>query len=140
MNILIKNITVITGMIFMYAGCLKAMDIQAFAEAIMGYGLINYKASVFLATVLPYIEIVTGFCLTVGIKIKSALAVILFLLSGFIVAVGFAMINNININCGCFSTHEVNNNLWFVLIRNITLWTGCFFSFIKWSAINVSNY
>jgi uncharacterized membrane protein YkgB len=57
-----------------------------------------------VAVTLPWIEVVAGLLLVIGIWRREAAAVTAVLLTVFLLAVGSAMLRGIDIeNCGCFS-------------------------------------
>ena len=109
---------VYVGGVFIYASMYKINYPAEFAETIASYQLIPYWAINLTALVLPWIELVAGVLLVLGIRTKSAAAVIGFLLLVFSLAILVTMVRGIPIGCGCFTS--VDEPLgWRTLVRDL---------------------
>ena len=94
----------ILGLIFIYASFDKALNPMAFAKVIWNYritppGLINIAA-----ITLPWIELLAGAFLVLGIWARGANLIICGLLVFYIVLLSITYSRGINIACGCFTT------------------------------------
>lgn len=96
----------VLGGILLYAGFTKLNDGWRFAEAIANYRILPAQANQLLALTLPWLEVVLGLLLVLGLWLRAAagLATVLFL--GFSVAVIAALARQLDISCGCFGTGE----------------------------------
>jgi len=104
----------ILGGIFVYAGCEKIGNPEAFADGITAYQVLPLRAVPPIALGLPYFEIVAGGLLITGWQ-RRASALSIMLLSGiFLLAVGQALARGLNIDCGCFGSDEPSR--WKLLI------------------------
>ncbi len=87
---------------FIWAGLLKIFDPLGFAESIANYEVFPAGMSFFLALVLPWIEVICGVFLILGI-FRSASALLLSgFLAVFLVLITVTLIRGIDIDCGCF--------------------------------------
>ena len=94
----------IIGTIFIIAAIPKIMEPQDFAWSIALYQMLHYKYVHLLAVILPWIELICGIALILGLRTRGAAVVISGLLVMFICAIGFAIVNKIEMSgCGCFS-------------------------------------
>ena len=98
------------GAVFIYASWDKIAKPGEFARIVYHYQLIGpsqalgYVPANLLAVTLPWIELLTGALLVVGLWRREAAAVAALMLVSFIVAVSWALANGIDIaNCGCFT-------------------------------------
>lgn len=92
------------GVVFIAASLDKIQNPQNFAENIANYRLVPYPFINLIAIVLPWVEIITGVLLVAGIWIKTNAVIISGMLVAFSVAISQALLRNLDISCGCFST------------------------------------
>jgi putative oxidoreductase len=92
------------GWIFIDASLSKILDPALFAENVANYRLIPYYGLNLVAIVLPWMELVCGFYLIIGIRTKIAASVVGGLLFLFTVFVIINIFRGANMNCGCFDT------------------------------------
>ena len=98
------------GAVFIYASWDKIAQPAEFARIVYHYQLIGpsqalgYVPANLLAVTLPWIELLTGALLVMGLWRREAAAVTALMLVSFIVAVSWALVSGIDIaNCGCFT-------------------------------------
>jgi len=92
------------GAIFLYASHDKILHPQEFAEAVYNYQILPDAMVNLVALVLPWIELLLGLCLLIGIWMPGATVISTGLLGIFIGAMIFNQVRGIDIHCGCFST------------------------------------
>lgn len=110
------------GTVFIYAGALKATTVVAFAGNIAAYQLLPYTANYLVAAVLPWLEIICGLLLIVGMRVRAASALIILLNAVFIVALSAALVRGLDIDCGCFKQGGVGKtSAWQALLRDLVL-------------------
>jgi hypothetical protein len=112
---------ILLGGIFIWAGGVKLISPRAFARTISGWGLVPDDLLVPVAIGLPVIEILAGLGLV--FDIRGSLKVISGLLVTFLVILGYGILNNLNVDCGCFSAEELRaqNSLRIALYRDLGL-------------------
>jgi uncharacterized membrane protein YphA (DoxX/SURF4 family) len=111
------------GAVFVYAGILKLLDPSAFAWNIYQYGLVPRSAIAVMAVGLPILEVLAG----IGFifNIRGSLLAIAGMLVLFLFVLGYAMINGLNVDCGCFSVGEPGpEGLRNAFIRDILMMAG----------------
>ena len=91
--------------VFIYAGLIKLLDPRAFAHAIAQYDLIPEGLLPLVAVGLPALELLAG----VGLifEVRGSLTVIAVLLLIFLVILGYAVWQNLDIDCGCFTAEDL---------------------------------
>jgi uncharacterized membrane protein YphA (DoxX/SURF4 family) len=119
------------GSVFVYAGFIKLIDPKAFARVISHYDMVPESLLLFVAIGLPALEFFAGLGLV--FNIRGSLSVIIILLMMFSIVLGYGIFNNLNINCGCFSSEELSqqDNLKLAFYRDLILIGGAFFLFLS---------
>lgn len=97
----------IAGGLFVYASVDKVTNQQEFARAIYNYKLMPDFVINIMAIVIPFIELVTGIFLILGIFLRGSSFIITSLLIVFIIALSQAYARGLDIACGCFSLETV---------------------------------
>jgi uncharacterized membrane protein YphA (DoxX/SURF4 family) len=112
-------IRLVIGSVFVYAGFIKLIDPKAFAKVISQYDIVPDILLPAVAIGLPAAEFLAGLGLV--LNVRGSLAVIFNLLIVFIMVLGYGIFNNMDIDCGCFSTEEINsrNSLKQALFRDL---------------------
>jgi uncharacterized membrane protein YphA (DoxX/SURF4 family) len=112
-------VRLLIGSVFIYAGFIKLIDPKAFAKVISQYDIVPDILLPVVAIVLPAAEFLAGLGLVMNIR--GSLMVIFNLLIVFIMVLGYGIFNDMNIDCGCFSTEEINahNSLKQALFRDL---------------------
>lgn len=106
------------GGLFVYASMYKIQYPAEFADVIASYQIMPYWAVNFMAVLMPWVELVSGVLLVAGVRAKSAVVVIGGLLALFIVALGYVLVADIPIGCGCFTSLEDEISGW-TLLRDL---------------------
>lgn len=120
------RVQIALGAIFVAAALPKITDPPSFAHMIYNYrilpgGLINISA-----LVMPWLELLTGLALILGVWVRPARWLIGAMLVTFIVAISINLLRDNAIDCGCFDvgaankTHEEQiRDMWMVIVRDI---------------------
>jgi len=121
------------GALFFYAGLQKHWAPASFAEAVMAYQLLPQSWVGYVAAVVPWVELTSGFFLVLGyvfeiigrlaaglgfasgamliggLKRRSCLLLIMALVSLFLLVLGITLARGLNIDCGCglFTSRQV---------------------------------
>ena len=88
--------------VFLVSGVLKAIDPDATYVAVRAYDLLPKLGVALVAGALPWLEIVIGLLLLVGIATRAVAIASAVLLLGFMVGVTQAWARGLSIDCGCF--------------------------------------
>ncbi|MBF0505436.1 MAG: DoxX family membrane protein [Nitrospirae bacterium] len=112
-------IRVVIGTVFIYAGIVKLLDIKAFAHKIEQYDMVPDELLPVAAVALPVFETIAGLGLI--FDIPGSLIAISSLLILFIAVLGYGILNDLDVDCGCFSQVEIANrgNLRQALYRDL---------------------
>ena len=116
------------GAIFVVAALPKVLDPPSFAHMIYNYRLVPGAAVNALALVMPWVEILVGLALILGVWPREAAALAGLLLLVFIAAIGFNLVRGHAVDCGCFDVHsagksreELLSEMRWVLIRDAAM-------------------
>jgi uncharacterized membrane protein YphA (DoxX/SURF4 family) len=93
----------ILGITFIYASYYKILCPMDFAEIVYGYNLFPEVLINLIAIILPFVELISGLCLLLGIYPRSAAFIINGLLAAFIFILTINLIRGYEFDCGCFS-------------------------------------
>lgn len=118
------------GAIFIYAAVGKIADPGRFAGDIAAYRLLPVFTVNILALVLPYVEILTGLGLVIGIWVDAAGAIASALLTIFLIAALSAMARGLNIECGCFTLSGAGKVGWDLIARDILMLSAAIVVFL----------
>jgi putative oxidoreductase len=94
---------VVLGVLCIVASAGKVSDPGAFAVSVASYRLLPHNATLLVATVLPWMELICGGLLVLGVFHRGAGLLLFWLLVVFTVAVGSALVRGLDISCGCFT-------------------------------------
>jgi uncharacterized membrane protein YphA (DoxX/SURF4 family) len=119
------------GVIFIYAGSLKLMDPRAFARTISHYGLLPEPLLPIVAIGLPATELLAGVALI--FNLSPGLYGVSGLLLLFVAVLGYGVLHDMDINCGCFGPEELadHRGLSHAFFRDLTLMGAA--AFLHWS-------
>jgi uncharacterized membrane protein YphA (DoxX/SURF4 family) len=102
-NYIVLFARVVLGVLFIVASANKVSDPTAFAVSIEGYKLLPHNAALVAATVLPWMELISGVLLVLGVFHRGAGLLLFGLLVVFTIAVVSALVRGLDISCGCFT-------------------------------------
>ena len=94
------------GLTFIYASLHKILAPADFAKIVYGYGLFPEILINLIAITIPFLELVTGVALIIGVYPRSAAVTINGLLLAFIVVLTINLIRGHEFDCGCFSAAQ----------------------------------
>ena len=95
----------ILAFLFIYGGGLKLADPKAFAATLSHYDLIPEMLLPVVAIGLPALEVAAGTALL--FNIRGGLTVITGLLVLFVAVLGYGILSDLNVDCGCFGPEEI---------------------------------
>jgi uncharacterized membrane protein YphA (DoxX/SURF4 family) len=94
---------VLLGGLFIFASVPKILNPAEFSRTVYYYRLLPAQAVNFIAITLPWVELLVGILLVIGLKVRGAAFVAAGSLVVFTVAMITALARGLNIDCGCFS-------------------------------------
>ncbi len=86
----------------MLAGLSKIPDPASFLLTMRGFEIFPDMLERFFAVYIPWLELILGLCLVVGLLYRAAALLFALLISGFTLAILSVMARGIEIDCGCF--------------------------------------
>lgn len=92
----------VIGLTFIYASYYKIVDPQDFARSIYNYRIMPVFFINVLAITLPWLELVCGLLLVIGLFRRPMALILAMMLLVFSIAVSSVMIRGIDVDCGCF--------------------------------------
>ena len=108
----------VLGGLFVYAGAVKVLDPLDFAQNIRNYQLVGQSLSFVAAIVLPWLEILAGLALILGVWTRGAALVVTGLLGFFIVLTAVTMVRGLDVDCGCFGSLSRKSG-WGVILEDL---------------------
>jgi len=120
----------VVGGIFLVSGLAKLADPVRFLLTLREFQLLPRAAESFLAVYLPWLELVLGLCMVLGLLHRTAALMIAGLNGFFIVAIGSVMARGIEVDCGCFGLladvlHLPDMADGKAIVRNLVLMAMC---------------
>jgi hypothetical protein len=112
---ILLSFALVVGGVFVWAALLKIRDPLAFARDISNYRVVCDAIAVWVAILLPWLEMVTGLCLAAGLWRRTAALLASLMLAGFIVLVAVTMIRGLDVDCGCFGSLSRKADLGLIL-------------------------
>jgi len=114
------------GGIFVLASLDKILHPLAFAKNINHYQILPDKLINLTAMILPWIELILGSLLILGVWLPGVIVLINLLLAAFFAALVFNVARGLNIDCGCFTTSTTENpkTSWYLVRDAIFLLLG----------------
>lgn len=120
------------GVLFVAAALPKIIDPPSFSHMIYNYRLVPGSLINPMALLMPWIELLCGLALILGIWKETARTLIAALLVLFIIAIGINLARNNAIDCGCFdvsaagkSRDERLADMRWVIVRDIGMLLMC---------------
>lgn len=116
------------GVLMAWAGMAKIGDLRGFAEQLHNFRMMPVPIENLIAISLPWIELVAALALIFGVRARAGALLAGAMLGTFTVAVLVAMLRGLDIECGCFGTHDATRVGWLKIGQNLTMlalaWVG----------------
>jgi putative oxidoreductase len=109
--------------VFVMAALPKIQDPAAFATSVAAFRIIDSGLSVWVALLLPWLELVIGLGILIPAIQRASSALIGLLLLLFIALHTSAWVRGLDISCGCFGaeTGEASTDYRWLILRNVLL-------------------
>jgi uncharacterized membrane protein YphA (DoxX/SURF4 family) len=99
---LVRLAGIVIGAVFVVAGLAKIGDPATFAAQVHNFRLTPIVLENLVAVILPWVELVAGTALIVGMRRRAAACICAALMILFTVAVAQAAARGLDFECGCF--------------------------------------
>lgn len=100
------------GGLFLVAGGLKIGHFDVFASQIAGFQLLWHPLIAPLALLLPFIEVLVGVYLVLGLFTRFAAWIAALEMALFAAAIASAVMRGITTSCGCFGPNDKTVTSW----------------------------
>jgi uncharacterized membrane protein YphA (DoxX/SURF4 family) len=132
-GILALGARVVLGAVFIYASIDKIVHPEAFAKAIHNYQILPETLINLTAIVLPWLELVMGVLLVLGVWQHGAVFLANVLLGCFFGALLLNLARGLDIDCGCFTTSQASDShgsmIWYVFRDSFFMALAAFLGF-----------
>ena len=109
------------GVVFIYASIDKIAKPEGFAQAIYNYRMMPHVAINLMAIVMPWLELICGILIVIGIFVRGSALLIGFMLLVFVIAISFALVRGLDISCGCFRVEGGHALAADLLVRDVLM-------------------
>jgi len=120
------RVQIALGAIFVAAAIPKITDPPSFAHMIYNYRILPAGLINITALTMPWVEILAGLALILGVWARPARWLIAAMLVTFILAISLNLVRDNAIDCGCFDVSAANlthderiRDMWMVILRDI---------------------
>ena len=114
----------VIGGTFVYASLDKIFNPAGFAQAIHHYRILNVYLLHPMALYLPWLELVAGLAMIMGMARKGAALLTSLMTVMFIATIASALARDLDISCGCFHTEGAHAIGLSLLLRDVALLAG----------------
>ncbi|ABC78779.1 MauE/DoxX family redox-associated membrane protein [Syntrophus aciditrophicus] len=101
-----RGVRLALAVLFIYGGIVKLLDPHAFARTISAYDLVPDALLPVVAIGLPIVELLAGLALV--FDLRGSLATIAGLFFLFLAVLGYGILQNLDVDCGCFGAEELD--------------------------------
>lgn len=108
---LTTRVQIALGVIFIVASLAKIADPPSFAHMVYNYRLVPGSLVNLMALVMPWIELLSGVALVLGLWRRTAATLLGCLLAVFIIAVTVNLARQNPIDCGCFNVADAGKTV-----------------------------
>jgi uncharacterized membrane protein YphA (DoxX/SURF4 family) len=120
-NYIVLLVRLVLVAAFLLAAIPKIKDPVGFAGSVESYRILTGQAVLWVALVLPWLELLIGFGLLVPRMRRASSLLIILLLFIFIGLHASAWIRGLDIDCGCYAIESVSSNYFLLISRNCAL-------------------
>lgn len=131
-------VRVFIGGYFVVAAVPKIIEPLAFATSIMHYGLLPSWSVNAVALVLAWLELLAGVGLIMGIRTRVHSLLCGGMLLVFTLAVAYAVVLGLKIDCGCFGESGGEEVSWIKVAKNSAMILGCVY--LWWSPRSMFSF
>ena len=112
----------VLGVVFIYASLYKIAEPAEFALSIATYDIMSLWSINLMAITLPWIELLCGGLIIIGLYTRENTLAIGGMLVVFVIAIGVALSRGTDFSCGCFASAEAGEQIaWATLWCDVLL-------------------
>src|SRR5271154_5405711 len=119
MDRIVLVLRIALGLVFLAAGALKVGHADVFASEIAGFQLLPHPFIAPLALLLPFLELMIGIYLILGLFTRFAAWFAAAEMALFSLAIASAVLRGISTSCGCFGPADKATTSWPEVGRDI---------------------
>ena len=97
-----KIARVCIGTVLIYAAIPKIDHTDRFLNTVMMYDLAPVGINIVMAVTIPWLELLLGVCLVLGLYAPGSLAIVAGLFTLYVIAIASALHRGLAFDCGCF--------------------------------------
>ena len=116
------------GALFVYSSVPHVFNAMGLASSIYNYRLFPAPIIGLSAAIIPWVSLLAGLSLILGVKIRAASFIVSALLVIFMSLAVISVIRGIDIDCGCFSGIARRTN-WLTILEDFGMLIGALFIF-----------
>jgi putative oxidoreductase len=120
-DVAILVLRVAIGLVFVVAGMAKIGHATEFAAQIAGFRLLPQPVIAPMALVLPFLELLLGGYLVVGLFTRASAWTAAVLFALFDAAIASAVVRGMTVSCGCFGPNDTTVTTWPEVARDAVL-------------------
>lgn len=124
-----RTICIVFGLVFLWAGLAKLQQPYDFLSGLYKYRLFSATQGIFIAKVVPPLEIAIGIGLIFQIYLRSALFLASFMSLGFTIVRSWVINNGMEVECNCFGSQNP------LTAANYIDWQSVAITFIQFSLL-----
>ena len=104
-------VRVYIALVFITAGFPKIVTPHDFALSVATYQILPLPFINLFSIIIPWVELLAGILLLIGLWIKPSSLVIFGLMIMFIIALSIALAKGLDIKCGCFASADAADEM-----------------------------
>lgn len=121
MNVVVLIARVVLGGVFIVAGGAKIGNAAYFAAQIAAFGIVPRPVIAPMALLLPFLEVLLGGYLVIGLYARLAGWIATIQLLIFAAAIASAVARGLSLSCGCFGPSDQTVTSWPEVGRDVAL-------------------
>jgi uncharacterized membrane protein YphA (DoxX/SURF4 family) len=121
MNVVVLVARVFLGGVFIVAGGAKIGNAAYFAAQIAAFGILPQPVIAPMALLLPFLEVLLGGYLVIGLYARLAGWIATIQLLIFAAAIASAVARGLSLSCGCFGPNDQTVTSWPEVARDVAL-------------------
>ncbi len=98
---LLVLVRILVGGVLIYASIDKIINPDEFARSVANYHMLPFGLENTVAIILPWLELIVGIALIIGVYLDGASFITMGMMIFFIIAISTAILRGYNIDCGC---------------------------------------
>lgn len=118
---MVLAVRVLLGALFVVAGASKVGHADLFAAEIAGFRLLPAALIAPIAIALPFLEMLLGVYLILGLFTRTAAWIAVALFAVFDLAIASAVVRGMTVSCGCFGPSDATVTSWPEVARDAVL-------------------